>query len=83
MIVEGEKSYQEFSKMVKSKRELGTPRRRNSLLKNRTILKTSRPASAASSVPATPAANIRVVVRVRPPTQREQSDNARYKYILL
>lgn len=71
-------------KMVKSRRELGTPRRRNSLVKNSKIIKnTARPISAASSVPAVPAANIRVVVRVRPVNSREQGENSRYNLVLL
>lgn len=83
MILVEEKLHKEGVKMVKSRRELSTPRRRNSLAKNCKISKvTTRPISAASSIPAVPAANIRVVVRVRPPNQREQDDNTRYKKLL-
>lgn len=64
-------------KMVRTRRDLSTPRKRNSLVKSRTIAKVSRPVSAASSVAALAAANIKVVVRVRPPNNREQDDNAR------
>lgn len=78
MILEEEKLFKEGVKMVKSRRDLSTPRRRNSLVKSSKITKaTTRPISAASSVPATPKANIRVVVRVRPPNPREQDDNTR------
>ncbi|XP_018569213.1 kinesin-like protein KIF18A isoform X2 [Anoplophora glabripennis] len=66
--------------MVKSKRDLNTPRRRDSLTKNRAIARTvSRPTSAAVQVaavqPVVP--NIRVVVRVRPPNEKEQGENCR------
>lgn len=66
--------------MVKSKRDLNTPRRRASLTKNRTIARTvSRPTSAAVQVAAVQpvAPNIKVVVRVRPPNEKEQGENCR------
>lgn len=75
-----EKVTNESTKMVKSRREVATPRKRNSLTKSksRAIVKPiSRPVSAVSSAAALPAANIRVVVRVRPPNAREQDDNSR------
>lgn len=73
-----EKLKKETSKMVKSRRDVGTPRKRNSLSKSCKITKVvSRPISAATSVTSLSAANIRVVVRVRPPNQREQDNNSR------
>lgn len=78
MILEEEKLFKQGVNMVKSRRDLSTPRRRNSLAKSCKITKvSSRPISAASSAPAAAAANIRVVIRVRPPNQREQDDNTR------
>ncbi|KAJ8970205.1 hypothetical protein NQ314_001352 [Rhamnusium bicolor] len=62
--------------MVKSKRELITPRRRASLTK-RTIARTlPRPTSSVQTT-VNHSPNIRVVVRVRPPNDREEGDNCR------
>lgn len=78
MILGEEKLLKQGVNMVKSKRELSTPRKRNSLAKSCKVTKVSaRPISAVSSVPTAAAANIRVVIRVRPPNQREQDDNTR------
>ncbi|XP_060534796.1 kinesin-like protein KIF18A [Cylas formicarius] len=65
------------SKMVRTKKEALTPRHRPPLAtRNKAISKVlSRPVS--SAVPAPTAANIRVVVRVRPPNNKEQGDNCR------
>ncbi|KAJ8925043.1 hypothetical protein NQ315_001214 [Exocentrus adspersus] len=65
--------------MVKSKRDVNTPRRRASLTRNRTISRAiSRPTSAVPAVALQPVApNIRVVVRVRPPNENEQGENSR------
>ncbi|GJQ71189.1 hypothetical protein Trydic_g1088 [Trypoxylus dichotomus] len=55
--------------MVKNKRDLKSPRRRSSLL--------SRAGTRAKSSSARSSANIKVVVRVRPPNERETGDNSR------
>lgn len=78
MVLREEKLPQESLKMVKSRRDLSTPRKRNSLKSRKIIKSTTRPISASCSAPAIAAANIKVVVRVRPPNFREQSDNSRY-----
>lgn len=66
--------------MVKSKRDLKSPRRRRSgnLLLSRPISR-SRQTSAIAAVAAAAAigANIKVVIRVRPPNVNEQGDNQR------
>lgn len=65
--------------MVKSKKDTKSPRRRRSgNLLNRPISRT-RQTSAISAVAAAAAvgANIRVVIRVRPPNVNEQGDNQR------
>lgn len=66
--------------MAKSKKETVHGRKRNSLTNrgNRIVKASSRPVSAVSTTSSLPAANIRVVVRVRPPNQREQDENNRY-----
>ncbi|XP_023028699.2 uncharacterized protein [Leptinotarsa decemlineata] len=68
--------------MVKSKRELTTPRRRNSLSKQRILDRTiskvvSRPNSGTSTSRTPAVANIKVVVRVRPPNGSEREENCR------
>ncbi|KAJ8957542.1 hypothetical protein NQ318_020581 [Aromia moschata] len=65
--------------MVKSKRDIITPRRRGSLTKKSTIVKVlSRPNSGVQATLIQPAnANIRVVVRVRPANSREQDADCR------
>ncbi|KAG5887410.1 hypothetical protein JTB14_024609 [Gonioctena quinquepunctata] len=68
--------------MVKSKRELTTPRRRNSISKQRTLDRTiskviSRPNSGTATTRPPSVANIKVVVRVRPPNGSEQGENFR------
>lgn len=72
--------FEKVPKMVKSKREPTTPRRRASLSKSGAIGKVtkvlSRPVSSTAPCVA-PAANIKVVVRVRPPNDREQDENCR------
>lgn len=73
-------SSSEFLNMVKSKKDFKSPcRRRSGNLLNRPISR-SRPASAITSVAAAAAvgANIKVVIRVRPPNANEQGDNQRY-----
>lgn len=56
-------------KMVKNKRDLKSPRRRSSLL--------SRAGVRGKLSSAKASANIKVVVRVRPPNEKETGDNSR------
>lgn len=57
-------------KMVKNKRDLKSPRRNRSFTGNR-------PLSRARATSGGTGGNIRVIVRVRPPSIREQGDNLR------
>lgn len=65
--------------MVKTiKRDVQSLRaKRPSLTKLRPISRIKTPKSPTVSIPTNLAANIKVVVRVRPPNEKEQGDNSR------
>lgn len=67
-------------KMVKTKRDIKSPRKRISGTISRPISR-ARPTTTHLTT-ANVSANIRVVIRVRPPNNKEQGDNQRYIILL-
>lgn len=70
--------------MVKSKKEIASPwRRRSGNLLSRPISRSRQVAAiAAVAAVASVGANMKVVIRVRPPNTKEQGDNQRYKILV-
>lgn len=70
--------------MVKNKKEITSPwRRRSGNRFNRPISRSKQVAAiAAVAAVSNVGANMKVVIRVRPPSAREQGDHQRYKNLL-